>query len=332
MKGNRKWDISKICVQNIRGGAGALIPVIDEKVELRLELSNICNEACLFCPNRKIHRKRMEMSEELVERLLKEASLLGVNKVGLFMNGEPFITKKLAYYIELAKKLGYSYIYLTTNGALATEEKLKECLNAGLDSIKFSINAGSRESYKVVHGHDDYDKVMEHLKFAFLYRKESGLDYKILSSFVVTRYTVDEIEKHYENIKPFVDELVFFNVESFAGQMINEIDDLRATIDSDRVLQYKIQNKAPCNKLWTALNVTCEGYLTLCCSEAFNYLVIEDLNEMGLEEAWYGERMNAMRKRHLEGKLTGTQCAVCLGEQCDTVKPLNEKLFYSSLK
>lgn len=310
----------------------SIYPIIDDKVELRLELANICNDSCCFCPNRKMRRKRRQMSEELVVRLLSEAAELGIKKVGLFMNGEPFVTDKLAEYIGYAKKKGFTYTYITTNGALATGEKLSACFEAGLDSIKFSINAGSKESYKMIHGHDDYEKVMQHLKYAFDYREKTGLNYRILSSFVVTKYTVDEIEEHYENVSKYVDELIFFNAESFAGQMTEEVKNIRANVNNKRVPQYKISNSAPCKRLWDSINVTCEGYLTLCCSEAFNYLAVEDLNEMSLKDAWHSDLMSQMRRKHMENNLQGTQCAVCLDcSNTEKVYPLNSILFNKSL-
>ena len=41
-------------------------------VELRLELSNICNHACIFCPNRKMGRIWREMDEMLVRDLIQQ--------------------------------------------------------------------------------------------------------------------------------------------------------------------------------------------------------------------------------------------------------------------
>lgn len=245
------------------------------------------------------------------------------------MNGEPFVTKELPDYIKQAKKIGYQYVYITTNGSLVTEEKIKACAEAGIDSIKFSINAGSRETYKIVHQKDDYNKVIQNLKDTYRFRQEQGYSFKILSSFVVTKYTVQEIKEHYKNIKPYVDELVFFNVESFAGQMEDEVTALRAEIEGN-LPKHKIANQAPCKALWNSINVTCEGFLTLCCSEAFNYLAAEDLNQMGLKEAWYSERMIAIRKRHIENKLEETQCGKCLGSWAGKVNPLNQELFNRS--
>ena len=46
---------------------------------------------------------------------------------------------------------------MTSNGALATPEKIRAVIDAGLDSIKFSINAPERKMYAFIHGKDDFD-------------------------------------------------------------------------------------------------------------------------------------------------------------------------------
>lgn len=321
----KKWDPDY--------GDKELYPDIDENVELRLELSNICNHACLFCPNRKMKRKRREMDSDLVKRLLQEGRAEGIRKCGLFMNGEPFISQELAFFIKFAKKLGYEYVYITTNGALASEERIKEVINAGIDSIKFSINGGSRESYNLVHQSDDYEKVMSNLKFAHEYREQYNCTFKLLSSCVVTKYMESEIEEHYKNISSYVDEIVFVRASCFAGQMIEEVKELRTDINNERIPKFKFKTQAPCNALWNSINVTCEGYLTLCCAESYNYLAIEDVNAMSLNEAWHSSRMTQMRKNHLENNLEGTMCYRCIEEKDgrEDIRPLNSILYERSL-
>ena len=82
------------------------------------------------------------------------------------------MTKNLQDYIFEAKKLGIKRVYITTNGALANIDKVIKCIEAGLDSIKFSINAGTKESYKLIHGQDDFEKVFNNLNAIFDYKKK----------------------------------------------------------------------------------------------------------------------------------------------------------------
>ena len=67
------------------------------------------------------------------------------------------MTKNLHQFVKVAKDNGIKRVYITSNGALANIERVKETLKAGLDSIKFSINAGTRQ-HKLIHGKDDLKK------------------------------------------------------------------------------------------------------------------------------------------------------------------------------
>ena len=48
----------------------------------------------------------------------------------------------------LNKSFLVKYTFLTTNGSLARPEIMKKVIDAGLDSIRFSVNAADREMYK----------------------------------------------------------------------------------------------------------------------------------------------------------------------------------------
>lgn len=310
-----------------------LCPTNFENVDFQLELSNVCNHACLFCPHSKMNRKKHNMDEKLAFRLIEEAGALGIKKMSLNMNNEPFATKDLHKYIRKAKESDIEYVYFNTNGALATPDKLKACFDAGLDSLKFSINAGSRETYKMLHGRDDFDIVIENLKFAHKYCKENYPNARVISSFIVTKYTKNEMNTHYDNIKEYVDDFAFFYAQTFMGNMVDEIKELRVEFETElpRTEQYVVT--APCNLLWTSINVSCEGYLALCCTDVDNNLVIEDLNVKSIKEAWHSERMQEMRRRHLNNDLQGMLCQRCIkNDSMEKYQPLDRTLYEASLK
>lgn len=312
-------------------GDFALKPKFEDAV-LRLEFSNICNDHCLFCPHAKMNRKPCHMEEKFALRIISQAASLGVRKAGYFINNEPFVTEHLAEYIAYSKKAGINYVFVTTNGALATPEKLRAVMDAGLDSLKFSINGGSPETYLCVQGGDDYARVMEHLHYAYEYREKSGCKCQLLTSFVVTKHTQDEIDSHYEKVRPYVDDIVFFNCENLGGQMVEECNALRVEVANDKLPKFKIHHTLPCPLLFNSINITCEGYLTLCCNDATNHLAVADLHEQSLEEAWHGEAMIQARQRHIAGDIEGTQCECCVYNRLAEVKPLDASLYVRSQK
>lgn len=302
-------------------------------VLLQLEVTNACNHRCVFCPNVDSSRKKTMMDFELAKRVIKEcADFLGRDrKICFHMNGEPLLYKRLPELVVYAKELGYEYSFITTNGSVAKPELLAELFEAGLDSIKFSINAGSRETYKKIHGADDYDNAINALIFSHRYRKEHGKNFKIFVSCVGTKENYDELEAFQELAAQYCDEVVFYYPCAYAGQKIEKAKELYCDLSALPIKSFEIKHTSPCAVLWNSINVTCEGYLALCCSESDNRLIIEDVNHMGIKEAWLGEKMTAIRAGHLEGKVEHMPCFSCIYEQPYHAEKIDRELFALSL-
>jgi molybdenum cofactor biosynthesis enzyme MoaA len=286
-----------------------------------VELSNGCNHACIFCTNSRMERKIGRLSLELYEEFLKQATDLGLEEVGLYTTGEPFLMKNINDYIKLAKKYGIKYVFITTNGALTSPEKLVSAIEAGLDSIKFSVNAGSKESYRLVHGKDDFDKVINNIKFLSNYREKNNIDLKLMVSCVVTKEVEDEQDLLKDLILPYIDEIVFYGVNSQFGQSLDQIKLLKSNLSDDPP---PIGTADPCSMIWNRVHVTREGYLTLCCADYENALTYADLNSTTLKEAWHNSTITNMRKRHKTQCLDGTLCKNCLYGTEEAHYPLSD--------
>lgn len=278
-----------------------------------LELSNACNHECIFCAHQKMQRKVGRMKPEMVESVLRQAYELGTREVGFYATGEPFLVKELPQYIKLAKEIGYTYTYLTSNGSLATPEKIRAVIEAGLDSIKFSINAPEREMYKFIHGKDDFDKVVEHLNYLHQYREECGRHFKLFVTGILTRFTENMKDMYFEKFGHLVDEIVFKTVYNQGGYM-PEIEYL-LKCESDH------ETYRRCNLPFDAICVTNEGYLSVENADYENMLIVADLNKVSLKEGWYGEKMQEIRRKFIQDKLEGTICECCVHHNDAPSKP-----------
>lgn len=285
-----------------------------------IELSNICNHSCIFCANSKMTRKKSYIDENFINKILKEAYVLGTREVGFYLTGEPLVNKKLELYIKTAKEIGYEYVYITTNGSLLDKHRTKSLVESGIDSIKFSINAGTKESYRFIHGKDDFEKVINNLQYLYNYRKDSNKNFKIFISCILTKYTKSAKDLVFNTLGQYADDIVFMNCKNQCGVMY-EINDI-LTINDDSSINKNSVCPLPFNKL----HITCEGYLTACCADFQNYLVVSDLNNESLKEAWNGKIFKELRKKHIENKLEGTLCYNCINNVNEVIKPLNEEL------
>ncbi|MCK5615194.1 radical SAM protein, partial [Candidatus Pacearchaeota archaeon] len=299
--------------------------------EVFIDVTNYCNHECFFCSNRKLSQK-INLDKNLAFRIIDECAQNGTEDIGVYTTGEPFMRRDLSEFIAYAKKKGIKYVFLGTNGALAVPERAKEVLDAGLDSIKFSVNAGTRESYLKVHGRDDFDKVIENIKWIHNYREESGLTYGIYVSMVPSYLTENEFPLLEKEIGSYVDVINQRSCSTQGGNMYENNE--KQEIDKKNLLGSLTEGEVcgKCPDLFTRAVVTPHGYLSACVVDYQNYLCVADLHEVTLSEAWHSDVYVDLRRRHVEGKLEGLMCNNCLNNVNESVEPIIKKysLFFKN--
>jgi MoaA/NifB/PqqE/SkfB family radical SAM enzyme len=286
--------------------------------DMLVEITNRCNNRCVFCPHTNMKSPFGDIDACLLNRLLQEAYEMGVRRVGLYTIGEMFLCKEVATHIINAKRIGYEYIYSDTNGILANEKNLTSVIEAGLDSIKFSINAGTSETYKALHGNDSFDEVMENLKTCHKLKQQLNHKLRIMVSYVVTKQNESEIELLKEKISPYVtDELMVSPVflSPSRSYNVNGQSLIPTTMECGKIPK-------PCTMIFNRIHITYDGCLTACCQD-FNYeLLLGDLKKISLKEAWNSPNAMLLRKAHINGDLEGILCNNCFNDVFQNYTPL----------
>ena len=228
------------------------------------------------------------------------------------LESKPIFLKRI---LKNTKEVGYEYIYADTNGALADRKNLESVIMAGLDSIKFSINAGKRETYKKIHGQDKFETVLKNLRICYELKQNLNRKLKILVSFVVTKENEDEIELLRSMIQPYINE---FMVHPIWVRHNNE-NDTRNILEPKRG---KHIQKIPCFMVFTRLHITFDGYLTACCQD-FNYdLLLADLKKTPVKEAWISKNFIELRRAHINRSVGGLLCDNCIKPKYQKYAPL----------
>lgn len=284
---------------------------------LNIELNSGCNHRCVFCPFHGKYApnivKPAVIPFETVKRLLEEAHRLGIGEkeVGFYLAGEAFLYKELAEVVAYAKKLGFQYTFLTSNGALASPNKMKAVLDAGLDSIRFSINASDRESYREIHGVDDFERVVENLRYMRKYIDEKQLKVATSISCVITKKTLG-IQKEFKRIfAEYVDDILFIPVlvnrlapdEDFLAEH-QLVDESNAKVNPDFI----------CPMLFDTMYIGADLKIVPCCDAYDNNCDFFDLKEdFNLEHAWNCDAYRRYRNIFLKGfDDKGTICERCM--------------------
>lgn len=101
-----------------------------------LEITNICNRKCAFCPGTKRHPQMMDVPTfTLLAKKLRNVT----DHLYFHLMGEPLLHPSLGEFLQIASQLGF-HVILTTNGTL-----LKGCeptlLHAPLKKVNISLHS-----------------------------------------------------------------------------------------------------------------------------------------------------------------------------------------------
>ena len=116
---------------------------------LHLELTNICNFSCEFCPDAVMTRPKGMMQPELAKAVLDAAARTGaVRTMHFHVMGEPTLHPKLVDIVTYAAERGLKTC-LTTNGSRLDERLLRELDRAGLDDIIVSLQTPDERTFRI---------------------------------------------------------------------------------------------------------------------------------------------------------------------------------------
>lgn len=268
---------------------------------LMIEVTNICNHRCVFCANSKSIRKRGTADIGMVQEVITEAYQLGARELSFHAMGEPLLYKELPKCVQMAKNIGYEYVYIDTNGALAAPDVINPIIDAGIDSIKFSISGATRETYKKMHGRDDYDIVINNIKQVSFYKNNMNKKLKLITDFVKNSNNAYEIEMFEKTMQPLVDEVWSHEVLNQGGNMVEDNKEIGGTT----------YVTIPCNEVFDRMVVMWNGDVTAYCMDFDSNLVYGNVQEDSLEEVWHNECVTKLREMHLHGRVDGTLCYNC---------------------
>ena len=283
---------------------------------VKIELTSQCNYRCGFCAHRLRMKSRGEMDRAFYERVVGEMVDAGVEELGVFYIGESFMCDWLPEAIGFAKRRGIRYVFLTTNGSLATAARVEACMAAGLDSLKFSMNNADEEQFARIAQvkRKLFRDSIANLEAARRVRDEGGYKCGLYASSI--QYDGEQQARMLElvdEIEPFVDEhywLPLYSMGSLATQREEELGYRPIAGNQGRI--GALREPLPCWSAFTEGHITYDGKLSACCFDAGDKWVMADLNRAGFMDGWNSPAFTKLREAHLERDVRGTICESCV--------------------
>jgi len=271
-----------------------------------------------------------DMDFGLFQRITRQMREAGVEEIGVFYLGESLTNPGLTIRcVEWLKgELGMPYVFLTSNGSLASEEVVKALMASGLDSLKWSVNAADEEQFAKVMGVKPglFRQALENIAKARQIRDEGGYKCGLYASSI--RYDGEQLEKMKrlleERVRPFVDEHYWLPLYSMAteGKRIEERLGYKPTHGNsgryDPKTGMPMRDPLPCWSVFTEGHVRVDGHLSACCFGSDEKFDVGDLKTQSFMDAWNSDAMRKIRRAQIatrhEGPaaLKGTMCEVCV--------------------
>jgi MoaA/NifB/PqqE/SkfB family radical SAM enzyme len=290
---------------------------------VKIEISPRCNYRCGFCALRSREvQPKWDMDLALFKRITTEMREAGVEEVGMFYLGESFMNPRLLVdcITHVKRELGFPYVFLTSNASMAFPEAVEACMAAGLDSLKWSVNAADEEQFKSIMGVAGklFHRALDNIAAAHGVRERGGFKTGLYASSI--RYDGAQQAKMEAlldaRVRPHVDQhywLPLYSMGAFATTREEELGYRPTAGNQGRI--GALREPLPCWSAFTEGHVTAEGKLSACCFDATANWTMGDLTQLSFMQAWNSPAFTRLREAHLKKDVRGTVCEACVAYQ-----------------
>jgi MoaA/NifB/PqqE/SkfB family radical SAM enzyme len=208
------------------------------------------------------------------------------------------------------------YVFLTTNGSLSTPEKVQACMEAGLDSLKFSFNYSDPEHFAAITKKPEtkFDEIVSNLKDAWRIRNAGDFSCGLYASYIMFEgeRQREKMARVVEEIEDFTDEVYALPLYSQAAH-IKSVNGTRWVFTGGNPGRFdKMRPPIPCWALFTEGHVTWDGRLSACCFDHDGRFNMGDLKNTAFMDAWHSPKFRKLRAAHLHREVGETVCGQCV--------------------
>lgn len=274
-----------------------------------IEISNICNLQCSFCPV--VERDKRIMSPELFKNVLVDVAP-HAEQICLHLMGEPLAHPEFEKIIAICEEIGVK-INLTTNGILLNRYKDLLANSKVFHQINFSIHA-FKDNFKDKDINPYLLDILRFSKESQEIRPELYINYRLWNIFE----TKTQNDSNADILKTIAD---FFEAEISSEIDVGHIKSKRifkrvylhfdSRFEWPSPLMPKQSEQGFCHALSSHIGIHADGTVVACCLDKEAKLDLGTIPEQNLDEILKAERAQKMLKGFLAQKLVEDLCQRC---------------------
>ena len=278
--------------------------------KIYIELTNICNLKCKFCPDTK--RKKQYISIENFEQIIRKI-YKHTNLVCLHVKGEPLLHSKLDEILKILEKYNLK-ANITTNGTLI-KEKLEIIKNSkAVRQINFSIHSITQnEMFDKQYLSNIFECVSQLNNVIISYRLWNLQNIKLND---INTNIIKSIEDYYnvENLQEHLLQKDFFKLKEniFINQ---DVEFSWPDLNKENIIE-----KGRCLALKEQIAILVDGRVVPCCLDNDGDILLGNIFEETLEDILNKLKTITIKKNFENSIIT---CKLC--KTCGFLKKLEEK-------
>ena len=286
-----------------------MIPDKKRFYKVHVEISNICNLQCSFCPV--VIRTKKLMDVETFEKIIPQIAPM-TEMVAFHLMGEPLLHPKLEQFLEICAKHSLP-VFFVSNGVLLTEKRSELLLHPTIRQVNFSLHS----FYDNFPGKDpaEYlEKIFQFTEMAFEKRPDLYLNYRLWNLQTPNQNTDlnrdfrNRIEKRFGVLIP--DEVNVKNVKS--RRLLNR---LYLHYDTEFIWPALdlpvIGTKGTCYGLSSHFGILAEGTVVPCCLDKEGNIPLGNVHEQDIESILSSPHARATLEGFQKRKLVNDLCQRC---------------------
>jgi MoaA/NifB/PqqE/SkfB family radical SAM enzyme len=280
--------------------------------ELHLELTNLCNANCVFCPYQFQEREVEFMSDEVFRKAVNDYVSIGGGSVGLTpIVGDALIDPKFLERVRYLRALPQvDRIFVTTNAILLDKHGIDNVLESGVSAITISTAGFDEAMYLRVYRSKSYQRMKRNV--TELVQRNAALGQPVnLTIGLRADLPLDEVMR-FPDFQPILEHhpsIDFtWSFTSAQGRVTREM------LPANMKLRTVKTRPETCVQMYNGPIVIPDGTVMACscvaAMDAVADLGIGNILHSNLLELWRSARMKELRAGFGDNKLNAT-CAGC---------------------
>ncbi len=293
-----------ICTQNKKAG------FMNSFKKIYIEITNVCNLSCDFCPETKRSSKFMDINDFI--HILDQVKPYG-KYIYLHVKGEPLLHPEIASFLDVCNEKGF-YVNLTTNGTLINKVKETMLEKPALRQINFSLHSFDKN--------DDTYSMDEYLENIFSFIKESLDKTDIIHSLRLWNLQEKNSDINVEQNQNIIDKMqntfkLDFNLEEEVKQKMGIKLQNKLYLNQEYEFQWPDLDAKEddgvgfCYGLRNQIAILVDGTVVPCCLDGNGIISLGNVKEQSLESILQSERANKIRDSFSNRYATEELCRKC---------------------